>query len=72
MPGMALPSSTHQESSNIIVMAHGIGAPEELRLDAFAERFVEKGYACLDFDYRHLLQFDLELDYQVLTSSRRT
>jgi pimeloyl-ACP methyl ester carboxylesterase len=34
-------------------MAHGLGGIKEMRLDAFAERFVEAGYACLVFDYRH-------------------
>ena len=37
----------------VIVMAHGLGAVKELRLDAFAERFCAAGYACLVFDYRH-------------------
>lgn len=37
----------------IIVMAHGLGAVKEMRLDAFAERFCDAGYACLVFDYRH-------------------
>ncbi|MFZ2240054.1 MAG: alpha/beta hydrolase, partial [Gordonia amarae] len=37
----------------IIVMAHGLGAVREMRLDAFAERFADAGYACLVFDYRH-------------------
>lgn len=37
----------------IIVMAHGLGAIKEMRLDAFAERFCDAGYACLVFDYRH-------------------
>jgi dienelactone hydrolase len=37
----------------VVVMAHGLGAVKEMRLDAFAERFVEAGYACLVFDYRH-------------------
>ena len=37
----------------IIVMAHGLGAVREMRLDAFAERFTDAGYACLVFDYRH-------------------
>ncbi|MCB0929445.1 MAG: alpha/beta hydrolase [Mycolicibacterium insubricum] len=37
----------------IIVMAHGLGGVKEERLDAFAERFVEAGYACLVFDYRY-------------------
>ncbi|MDL9937501.1 alpha/beta fold hydrolase [Gordonia sp. ABSL1-1] len=36
----------------ILVMAHGLGAVREMRLDAFAERFVAAGYACLVFDYR--------------------
>jgi dienelactone hydrolase len=36
-----------------IVMAHGLGAIREMRLDAFAERFAAAGYACLVFDYRH-------------------
>lgn len=37
----------------VVVMAHGLGAVKEMGLDAFAERFVEAGYACLVFDYRH-------------------
>ncbi|GAA4642021.1 alpha/beta hydrolase [Gordonia humi] len=37
----------------VIVMAHGLGAVREMRLDAFAERFTAAGYACLVFDYRH-------------------
>ena len=37
----------------VIVMAHGLGAVKEMRLDAYAERFVAAGYACLVFDYRH-------------------
>jgi pimeloyl-ACP methyl ester carboxylesterase len=37
----------------VIVMAHGLGAIKEMRLDAFAERFAAAGYACLVFDYRH-------------------
>ncbi|GGC73792.1 alpha/beta fold hydrolase [Hoyosella rhizosphaerae] len=46
----------HAPSSSgrpIIVMAHGLGAVKEMRLDAFAERFTAAGYACLVFDYRH-------------------
>lgn len=38
----------------VIVMAHGLGAVREMRLDAYAERFQAAGYACLVFDYRHL------------------
>lgn len=37
----------------VIVMAHGLGAVKEMRLDAFAERFADAGYAALVFDYRH-------------------
>lgn len=37
----------------VIVMAHGLGSVREMRLDAYAERFAEAGYACLVFDYRH-------------------
>lgn len=35
-----------------VVMAHGFSATRELRLDAYAERFVADGLACLVFDYR--------------------
>jgi pimeloyl-ACP methyl ester carboxylesterase len=35
------------------VMAHGLGAVRTMRLDAYAERFCEAGYACLVFDYRN-------------------
>ena len=37
----------------VVVMAHGLGAVREMRLDAFAERFAAAGYAVLVFDYRH-------------------
>jgi pimeloyl-ACP methyl ester carboxylesterase len=37
----------------VIVMANGLGAVKELRLDAYAEVFTQAGYACLVFDYRH-------------------
>ncbi len=36
-----------------IVMAHGLGAIKEMRLDAYAERFSAEGYRVLVFDYRH-------------------
>lgn len=36
-----------------IVIAHGIGAIRQVRLAAYAERFVQAGYAVLTFDYRH-------------------
>jgi uncharacterized protein len=34
-------------------MAHGFSATRELRLDAYAERFADAGFACLVYDYRH-------------------
>ena len=36
----------------VIVMAHGFGSIRELRLDAYAERFAQAGFAALVFDYR--------------------
>lgn len=37
----------------IVVMAHGLGAVKQMRLDAYAQRFADAGYAALVFDYRH-------------------
>jgi uncharacterized protein len=36
-----------------VVMAHGFSAVRDQRLDAYAERFVAAGLACLVFDYRY-------------------
>ncbi len=36
----------------IVVMAHGFAAIRALRLDAYATRFAQAGYAALVFDYR--------------------
>lgn len=36
-----------------IVMAHGLAAVKEMRLDAYAERFSAAGYHVLVFEYRH-------------------
>lgn len=41
------------ESPPIVVMAHGFAAFRELRLDAYAARFAQAGYAALVFDYRN-------------------
>jgi dienelactone hydrolase len=55
----------------ILVMAHGLGAIKEMRLDAYAERFSAEGYACLVFDYRHFGASDgqprqvLDIDHQL-------
>lgn len=37
----------------IVVLAHGFAAFRELRLDAYASKFAQAGYAALVFDYRH-------------------
>ncbi len=42
-----------QGKAPIIVMAHGLAAVKEMRLDAYAEKFAEAGFACLVFDYRY-------------------
>ncbi len=44
----------------IMVMAHGLGGTRNMRLPAFAERFVAEGYGCLLFDYRHFGDSDGE------------
>lgn len=56
----------------IMVMAHGLGGTRNMRLPAFAQKFVDAGYACLVFDYRHfgesegqprqLIDIDRQLD----------
>jgi pimeloyl-ACP methyl ester carboxylesterase len=40
------------ENPPIVVLAHGFGAFRDLRLDAYASRFAQAGYAALVFDYR--------------------
>ncbi|MEV6648778.1 alpha/beta fold hydrolase [Amycolatopsis sp. NPDC051371] len=37
----------------VIILGHGLGATREMRLDAFAERFAQAGFAVLAFTYRH-------------------
>jgi NADP-dependent 3-hydroxy acid dehydrogenase YdfG/fermentation-respiration switch protein FrsA (DUF1100 family) len=41
-----------------IVMAHGLAGVKEMRLDAYAERFLAQGYHVLVFDYRHFGESD--------------
>jgi hypothetical protein len=45
-------SSSGTQRHAAIILAHGLGATIEMRLDAFAERFASAGFACLAFDYR--------------------
>lgn len=40
------------ETPPIIVMAHGFAAVRAMRLDTYAERFAQAGFAALVFDYR--------------------
>jgi fermentation-respiration switch protein FrsA (DUF1100 family) len=40
------------EDPPVVVMAHGFAGTREMRLPAFAERFAERGFAVLLFDYR--------------------
>ena len=51
---------TTSGSVPVVVMAHGLGGVKQLRLDAFAERFQDAGYACLVFDYRYFGDSDGE------------
>ena len=48
-----LPEGASSGKPPVVVMAHGLGAVKEMRLDAYAERFAAAGYACVVFDYRH-------------------
>ncbi len=44
----------HNKGSHpVIILAHGLGGVRTMRLGAYAQRFAQKGYACLVFDYRH-------------------
>lgn len=48
-------SSQHFTASKpgpAIVLAHGLGATKELKLDVYADEFNRMGYTCLVFDYR--------------------
>jgi len=50
---LALPDSSADISRRpCVVMAHGLAAIKEMRLDAYAERFAAAGYNVLVFDYR--------------------
>src|SRR5688500_3720583 len=47
------PASSSEHELPCVVMAQGFGGTREMRLWAYAERFVAAGYAVLAFDYRH-------------------
>lgn len=44
---------TGVERPPVVVMAHGFAGTRNVRLDAFAERFAQRGMAAFVFDYRH-------------------
>ena len=44
---------TTEEPTPCVVMAHGLSAVRDQRLDAYAERFAQAGMTVLLFDYRH-------------------
>jgi dienelactone hydrolase len=46
------PALADAEDPPVVVMAHGFAGTREMRLPAFAERFAERGFAVLLFDYR--------------------
>ena len=45
--------TTDVASPPVVVLGHDLGATREMRLDAFAERFAQVGFAALAFTYRH-------------------
>ena len=49
-----------EEWPPVVVMGHGLGAQQDFRLPAFAERFVARGLAVFTFDYRHWGESDGE------------
>lgn len=49
-----LPETAAGEHVPMVVMGHGLGGTRELRLAAYAERFVAAGMAVLAFTYRNL------------------
>lgn len=78
-----LPAVSSAAKPPVIVMGHGLGGVKEMGLEAYAERFVAEGYACLVFDYRHfgssdgeprqLLDIDKQLqDWQAAIDFART
>lgn len=46
------PAAPEGDDPPVVVMAHGFAGTREMRLEAFAERFAEHGFAVLLFDYR--------------------
>lgn len=53
-------STSGSGKSPVIILAHGFCGVKEMRLDAYAERFVTAGYHAMVFDYRHFGSSDGE------------
>lgn len=49
-----------EEPHPCVILAHGLGATRDMRLDAYAERFAQAGLAAFVFDYRHFGDSDGE------------
>lgn len=49
----------------VIIMAHGLGSTRDMRLDEYAFRFCEAGFACFLFDYRNNGDSDGNQRYRV-------
>lgn len=52
-PAPGAGSGPGTRSSPCIVMAHGLGGTRNAKLEPYARRFADAGYAVLLFDYRH-------------------
>jgi dienelactone hydrolase len=50
--GLFVRPNNNAKTAPLIILSHGLGGVYEMRLDAFARRFAEAGYAALTFDYR--------------------
>lgn len=49
---MYTPDEALADDGGVVVMAHGFGGTREMRLPAYAERFVDRGISAYVFDYR--------------------
>jgi len=54
MAGWLYPSPKYSASNKgpAMLLAHGLGATKELKLDVFADEYNQMGYTCVVFDYR--------------------
>lgn len=46
------PDDSSEADGGVVVLAHGFGGTREMRLQAYAERFVDRGLSAFVFDYR--------------------